>query len=136
MAICILVTYRVSYFIYFGHILSTYECVIGLFDKNNVFCLFDPQYHSNLDNDVSATTERIFWDKGPKAIKLLIEQHALVCKKNPFCKAMRVNEIELESKVVSAVSLSSEHFPERLTSVHQSQGAQDLEEINELADDD
>ncbi|KAJ7134235.1 hypothetical protein C8R44DRAFT_769942 [Mycena epipterygia] len=62
----------------------------GMFNRKGMMMLVDPQSHTSEPD----SSERMYWDNGPKAIQHFLEHHLEVCDKNYICNKMAMKTME------------------------------------------
>ncbi|KAJ7166547.1 hypothetical protein C8R43DRAFT_1232520 [Mycena crocata] len=67
----------------------------GMYDRNKVMVLIDPQMHTAETNK----DKRMYWDNGPKAIKDFMEHHLQVCDDNTICVSLELQTQKYETTI-------------------------------------
>ena len=96
-------------------VLNVLNYIPGIYDRQRVMCLIDPQGHTYvrsyckdhgpLINIYSATRENNncyeYWDGGPKMLQKFLKKHEPACQDNWICHALNLSGAIIEERPVS-----------------------------------
>ncbi|KAF9530864.1 kinase-like domain-containing protein, partial [Crepidotus variabilis] len=107
------ITKTVHAFAHFSLLYSDHEVLIcdlqGLKDKHGVWCLFDPQVHTNRMPRLRVA----YWDRGLVEIQRFEQQHEVDCLTNWVCNKLRLRSVTFDHEPDSRAESSPEKSPPR-----------------------